>query len=127
MSCVSVFIVNYNGAQFIKPCLDSLLLSECAFDLDIIVIDNSLDELNLFQIKLSSKEINEFYYGMSNKCIWPLFHYFIEFSKFDNASWNSYVKINKKFSESIIEKVDYGGTVWVHDYQLLLLPKMIKR
>ena len=91
-----------------------------------IIIDNSLDELNLCQIKLSSKEINEFYYGMSNKCIWPLFHYFIEFSKFDNASWNSYIKINKKFSESIIEKVDYGGTVWVHDYQLLLLPKMIK-
>ena len=47
MSCVSVFIVNYNGAQFIKPCLDSLLSSECTFDLDIIVIDNSSSDNSL--------------------------------------------------------------------------------
>ena len=91
-----------------------------------INIEKSLSKLNLSQVKLSSSEINEFYFGMSNKCIWPLFHYFIEYSKFDNNNWKSYEKINKKFCDRIIENIDFGGTVWVHDYQLLLLPKMIK-
>lgn len=54
MTCISVFIVNYNGSSFIKNCLDSLLASEITFDLDIIVIDNcstddSLDVLRTYK------------------------------------------------------------------------------
>ena len=90
------------------------------------IIDEHLKKLKLSQVRLDDDEINEFYYGMSNKCIWPLFHYFIEFAKFDNSMWDSYVKINKKFCSHIVNKIAINGTVWVHDYQLLLLPKMIK-
>ena len=43
-------------------------------------ISNSLNNLNLKEVKLTTKEIEKFYYGLSNKCIWPLFHYFIELS-----------------------------------------------
>ena len=91
-----------------------------------INIEKSLTKLKLIQVKLSSTEIKDFYFGMSNKCIWPLFHYFIDFSKFNNKEWEAYKNINKKFSKHIIENIEYGGTVWIHDYQLLLLPKMIK-
>jgi len=91
-----------------------------------INIEKSLTKLKLIQVKLSSTEIKDFYFGMSNKCIWPLFHYFIDFSKFNNKEWEAYKNINKKFSKHIIENIEYGGAVWIHDYQLLLLPKMIK-
>ena len=55
-----------------------------------------------------------------------MFHYFIELSKFDKKYWDSYVEINKKFSEIVIGNIEKGDIVWIHDYQLLLCPKMIK-
>lgn len=89
-------------------------------------IKESLKKLNLDEVELTKKEIDEFYYGLPNKCIWPLFHYFIEFAKFDEHDWQSYVEVNKKFCDKIIEKAAPNATIWVHDYQLLLLPKMLK-
>ena len=89
-------------------------------------IKKSLKKLSLINVELNDKEIEEFYYGFSNKCIWPLFHYFIEFSNFNKDDWNSYLKVNKKFCNKIVKNASINATVWVHDYQLLLLPKMIK-
>ena len=89
-------------------------------------IKKSLKKLSLINVELNDKEIEEFYYGFSNKCIWPLFHYFIEFSSFNKDDWGSYLKVNKKFCNKIVKNASINATVWVHDYQLLLLPKMIK-
>tara|TARA_B100000427_G_scaffold268848_1_gene234960 strand:- start:389 stop:2593 length:2205 start_codon:yes stop_codon:yes gene_type:complete len=86
----------------------------------------SLINKNFYPVTLNEKEINDFYYGLPNKCLWPLFHYFIEFSKFNQKHWDSYVEINKKFSEIVLKNIEKGDKVWVHDYQLLLCPKMIK-
>ena len=54
------------------------------------------------------------------------FHYFIEYSVFNINQWESYVEVNKKFSDAVIKNVEDGDIVWVHDYQLLLCPKMIR-
>lgn len=89
-------------------------------------IKRSLKKLNLINVELNDTQIDEFYYGFSNKCIWPLFHYFIEFSNFNKNDWESYVKVNKKFCNKVVKNASINGRVWVHDYQLLLLPKMIK-
>jgi len=86
----------------------------------------SLIEKNYCPVSLSTQEIDEFYYGLPNKCLWPLFHYFIEFSIFNKAHWDSYVEANEKFSQSVIEHIQPGDTVWIHDYQLMLCPKMIR-
>ena len=79
-----------------------------------------------FPVSLDHKELEDFYYGLSNKSLWPLFHYFIEFSVFDHMQWKSYQEVNKKFAESVLSNIEEGDTVWIHDYQLLLCPKMIK-
>ena len=100
--------------------------SETISDEENNYINQNLKKLKLSQIRLNSEEINDFYFGMSNKCLWPLFHYFIEFSIFESNMWDAYKKINEKFCDHIVSKIDKGGTVWIHDYQLLLLPKMIK-
>ena len=81
---------------------------------------------NYIPVFLRKKEINDFYYGISNEALWPLFHYFIEFSKFNKSHWASYVNVNKKFADCVIKYAKKGDIVWVHDYQLLLCPKIIK-
>ena len=89
-------------------------------------VQKYLDKNNYYSVNLEKKEIDEFYYGLSNKALWPLFHYFIEYSVFNINQWESYVDVNKKFSEAVIKNVEDGDIIWVHDYQLLLCPKMIR-
>ncbi len=81
---------------------------------------------NYIPVFLRKKEINDFYYGTSNEALWPLFHYFIEFSIFNKSHWESYVNVNQKFADCVIKHAKKEDVVWVHDYQLLLCPKMIK-
>ena len=89
-------------------------------------LKKSLKREGYFPVSLNQKEIEDFYYGLSNKSLWPLFHYFIEFSVFDKEQWKSYEEVNQKFADSVLSNIDEGDTVWIHDYQLLLCPKMIK-
>ena len=89
-------------------------------------LNEELIDNNYSPVLLNKEEVDSFYYGLANECLWPLFHYFIEFANFDENQWNAYYEVNRKFAERVLEKISPGDTVWVHDYQLLLLPKMIK-
>ncbi|MBR9845774.1 MAG: bifunctional alpha,alpha-trehalose-phosphate synthase (UDP-forming)/trehalose-phosphatase, partial [Algicola sp.] len=77
-------------------------------------------------VSLTQDDLDHFYYGFSNRTLWPLFHYFMEYTEFENSYWESYKTVNQKFADAVLEHVEDGDTVWVHDYQLLLLPKLIK-
>lgn len=77
-------------------------------------------------VSLTTHDLDNFYYGFSNRTLWPLFHYFMEFTEFEKNFWDSYKEVNRKFADKVLEHVEDGDTIWVHDYQLLLLPKLIK-
>jgi trehalose 6-phosphate synthase/phosphatase len=77
-------------------------------------------------VNLTENDIEEYYLGFSNKTLWPLFHYFMEYTVFETKEWETYVKVNQKFADAVLEQLNEGDTVWVHDYQLLLVPQMIK-
>jgi trehalose 6-phosphate synthase/phosphatase len=90
-------------------------------------IHNELANEKCASVGLTKNEVDEFYYGLSNKALWPLFHYFTEFSRFDNSQWESYKKVNQKFADIVISNLSDGDRVWIHDYQLMLLPSMIRK
>lgn len=77
-------------------------------------------------IFLNEKLINNYYHGFSNTTLWPLFHYFIKFAEFNQEQWNDYKLVNQLFAKSIVSHASKGGTVWIQDYQLLLVPDMIR-
>ena len=89
-------------------------------------LKKSFEAENYTPVNLTNREVDDFYYGLPNKCLWPLFHYFIEYSLFNQQHWETYVEVNQKFSEVVIAHIKPGDTVWVQDYQLMLCPKMIK-
>lgn len=78
-------------------------------------------------VNLTEEEIDGYYYGFSNRTIWPLFHYFNEFAEFERQKWKIYREVNEKFAKKVIENIEEGDTVWVHDYQLMLVPELIKK
>jgi trehalose 6-phosphate synthase/phosphatase len=69
---------------------------------------------------------NEYYEGFSNDTVWPLFHYFSTIVSFNQKTYQSYCEVNRLFSEKIKEIVQPNDFVWIHDYQLMLLPAMIR-
>lgn len=89
-------------------------------------IDDALKEHGCAKVKLTAREIEGFYFGFSNRTVWPLFHYFLEYSEFELEFWNIYKAVNQKFADAIIEKSDENDTIWVHDYQLMLVPQMVR-
>jgi len=89
-------------------------------------INNELVKESCEAVHLTSEEINLYYEGFSNNVIWPLFHYFAQFMEYNTDYWDAYKKVNQKFADKTLEILEDGDIVWVHDYQLLLVPEMIK-
>ncbi len=84
------------------------------------------DGLSLVPIALSATEVEEFYEGMSNATLWPIYHDVIAKPEFHREWWDSYVEVNRRFADKAIEIAEEGATVWVHDYQLQLVPAMLR-
>lgn len=89
-------------------------------------ISNDLEKYQYRPVFLDDEELDNFYFGFSNKCLWPLFHYFIEYHHFDTKQWEYYIQVNQKFANEVLEVIEDGDIVWIHDYQLMLCPQMIK-
>jgi trehalose 6-phosphate synthase/phosphatase len=102
------------------------LASDTLNDSDAAKVDEAFQAENCKVVSLSNQEINLYYEGFSNKTIWPLFHYFTEHVEYDDEMWQAYVLVNQKFADAALEVVQAGDTLWVHDYQLLLVPQMVK-
>ena len=75
---------------------------------------------------LDAKTMDGFYHGFCNSTIWPLFHYFPTYAKFDENDWAQYVKVNEVFRDSLLKVIQPNDTVWVHDYHLMLLPQLLR-
>lgn len=69
---------------------------------------------------------DKFYNGFSNDTIWPLFHYFPSYAKFDEEYYENYMMANQIFAEIINEIYEPGDLIWIHDYHLMLLPSMLR-
>ncbi len=89
-------------------------------------ISSSLKEMSLVAVFLNDKEIKGYYEGFSNELLWPIFHYTSTYAHYDPESWDMYVHVNKKFRDVILKHLEPGDTLWIHDYQLLLLPGLVR-
>jgi trehalose 6-phosphate synthase len=77
-------------------------------------------------VGLSPAEIQEYYEGFSNDTLWPIFHDVIVPATFHRNWWNTYRRVNDRFAQAIAQVAAPGATVWVHDYQLQLVPAMVR-
>jgi trehalose 6-phosphate synthase/phosphatase len=89
-------------------------------------VTEKLAELNLIPVFLSTEEINQYYEGFSNEVLWPVFHYMTTYANYEQSYWDFYQSVNTKFADAVEAHLKEGDTVWVHDYQLLLLPGLVR-
>ncbi|KJX74713.1 alpha,alpha-trehalose-phosphate synthase (UDP-forming) [Mycobacterium lepromatosis] len=95
-------------------------------DLNLTIQPIIQDELTLYPVQLSTHDVAEYYEGFSNATLWPLYHDVIVKPIYQREWWERYVDVNRRFAETTSRTAAYGGTVWVQDYQLQLVPKMLR-
>lgn len=84
------------------------------------------DDLQLHPVGLSTDDVAEYYEGFSNATLWPLYHDVIVKPIYHREWWERYVDVNRRFAEAASRAAARGATVWVQDYQLQLVPKMLR-
>ena len=92
----------------------------------IIDIDRELKKEKCVPVYLNGEDLNNYYDGFSNRTIWPLFHYFTQYTEYDRGYWEFYKKVNQQFAEVVLHNIKPGDTIWVHDYHLMLLPALLR-
>jgi trehalose 6-phosphate synthase len=93
---------------------------------DVELAPFDADGIRLIPVGLSEEEVEEYYEGFSNDTIWPLYHDVIAPPQYHREWWEAYVTVNLRFAEAAAAAVAKNGTVWVHDYQLQLVPEMVR-
>jgi trehalose 6-phosphate synthase/phosphatase len=91
------------------------------------VRSKALSEFNCCPVFLSEQDLENFYQGFCNETIWPLFHYFPSYARYDEACWEQYRKVNESFSVTLLDAIRPDDTVWIHDYHLMLLPHLLRK
>lgn len=89
-------------------------------------VSQKLAAQNLLPVFLSQEEINQYYEGFSNEILWPIFHYMPTYAKYHHSYWEYYNVVNRKFMEAVKKIAEPTDIIWIQDYQLLLLPNMIR-
>jgi trehalose 6-phosphate synthase/phosphatase len=90
-------------------------------------LDRQLADMRLAAVPLSSDQITRYYEGFSNGVLWPLFHYLLEQVPLHVRDWEPYVEVNQRFADVVAQHYQPGDLIWVHDYQLLLLPELLRQ
>ncbi|RBY96886.1 trehalose-6-phosphate synthase [Blastococcus sp. TF02-8] len=83
--------------------------------------------MQLIPVPLSEEEVDRYYEGMSNASLWPLYHDVVEKPEYHRTWWDTYVQVNKRFAERAAAVAAENAIVWVHDYQLQLVPAMLRQ
>ncbi|WP_426246072.1 alpha,alpha-trehalose-phosphate synthase (UDP-forming) [Nocardioides sp. LHG3406-4] len=84
------------------------------------------NDMSLVPVHLTAQEVEEFYEGFSNGTLWPLYHDVVAKPRFHREWWDSYVTVNRRFAAKAADVAAKDATVWVHDYQLQLVPQMLR-
>ena len=89
-------------------------------------LEEELQDYNCIPVFGDWSVINDSVHGFSKETIWPLFHYLTQNAVYVEKYWDAYIKVNRYYAEKILQHVNKGDRIWIHDYHLLLLPGMIR-
>ncbi len=84
-------------------------------------------EFSAYPVYLDEATMDRFYHGFCNRTLWPLFHYFPALASFEEDDWRTYQHVNQVFCDHLRKILQPDDVVWIHDYHLMLLPRLLKQ
>jgi trehalose 6-phosphate synthase/phosphatase len=88
---------------------------------------DAVERHGAYPLSLDAADMDSFYHGFCNGTLWPLFHYFPSYATYHEQDWETYRRVNEQFCDEIAQLAQPGDEIWVHDYQLLLLPSLLRK
>ena len=79
------------------------------------------------RVALAQEELDNYYYGMANRVLWPVSHYMVQHLELEGAFMRDYRRVNRRFAEATLDEYEEGDYVWVQDYHLMLVPELIRQ
>ncbi|NUP04437.1 MAG: bifunctional alpha,alpha-trehalose-phosphate synthase (UDP-forming)/trehalose-phosphatase [Polyangiaceae bacterium] len=89
-------------------------------------VDERLFAMRAVPVHIEAAEAKRFYEGFSNGVLWPLFHYLVDRVPPQPRGWDDYVRVNERFADAVVKHASGNDRIWIHDYQLMLLPGMLR-
>src|SRR5437899_5155520 len=83
-------------------------------------------EFDCRPVFLPRKIARAYYAGFSNGTLWPLFHSFATYARYSASEWDAYRAVNERFADEVVRGMKRGDSIWIHDYHLFLLPRLIR-
>jgi trehalose 6-phosphate synthase/phosphatase len=90
------------------------------------ILKQKLNAQGMHPVFISQSTFNKYYNGFSNSTVWPLFHYYPKLSEISDAFWDGYKRANQQFADQVLQFAEDGDVIWIHDYHLFLLPKLLR-
>jgi glucosylglycerol-phosphate synthase len=82
--------------------------------------------IRLRRVPLRRSQISSFYHVTSKESLWPILHSFPSIFAINNADWETFQDVNRRFAEAVCHEASPGASVWIHDYNLWLVPGYIR-
>ncbi|MFQ3675425.1 MAG: bifunctional alpha,alpha-trehalose-phosphate synthase (UDP-forming)/trehalose-phosphatase, partial [Endomicrobiia bacterium] len=125
---ISSYLESLKSSSFIQK--EHLWIGWCGTTIDnnfkSSVKKKALNDYNALPVFLDETLMEKFYTGFCNKTIWPLFHCFSLYTHYEEESWTSYKQVNELFCDNIVKIIKPNDIIWIQDYHLMLLPKLIR-
>lgn len=93
----------------------------------VVRIDDSYGSYVVSRLALTAHQVKSFYHVTSKEALWPILHSFPERYDYDPVDWDTFREVNELFAKAAAEQAAEGAVVWVHDYNLWLVPKYLKQ
>ena len=84
------------------------------------------DGIDMIPVPVNRREAEQYYWGFSNRTLWPLYHDAIRWPEYHREWWHDYVKVNQRFADAAAEAAGEGALVWIHDFHLQLVPRLLR-
>ena len=92
----------------------------------VIEIDDRHGHYVVSRLPLTAEQVRSFYHVTSKEALWPILHSFPWLFRYENVDWSTFREVNALFAQAAAEQADDDGLVWVHDYNLWLVPKYLR-
>ena len=93
----------------------------------VVTINDSFGTYRVNRLPLTPEEVRSFYHVTSKEAMWPILHSFKERYNYDPVDWPTFRQVNWKFAQAAAAEADDDGIVWVHDYNLWLVPRYLRQ
>jgi len=90
-------------------------------------INDSYGEYDVVRLPLTAEQVKAFYHVTSKEALWPILHSFPGMFNYGPVDWETFREVNRLFAEAACEQAADDALIWVHDYNLWLVPHYVRQ